>query len=326
MTGPLSLPPFRITARDEVMLYAIARFRLLSPTLLLRVAGGSPRGVRNRLALLAAHKYVVRLRSTLTEPHAYGLANKGAKFLAARGYNINARLDWTAKNHRGDYFRAHTLAIAETMLHFHRATTEHGVGLLDHHELLPYMPDQTQNVARPFSFQVASSYRDRTITIQIQPDRLFAFTYPDARHNFALEQDLGTMDIWANRLVGKSSIRRKHIGYMQGRQQLRFVRRWGFKSFRVLIVTSSEARIQTMLRAQSRVAAHCPPGFFLYSTLERLARYGALGPAWSTTKRDNVSLLPTTSKTPLSIEDSAPSADAVAGVKREMLDMPTSQA
>jgi hypothetical protein len=48
-----------------------------------------------------------------------------------------------------------------------------------------------------------------------------------------------------------------------------------------------------MLRAQRRVAPKCPPGFFLYSTRERLERHGALGHAWRTIKRDNVSLLHT---------------------------------
>ena len=54
----------------------------------------------------------------------------------------------------------------------------------------------------------------RPLTIPVIPDRLFA---PDisrhTRHHFALELDRGTMDIWANRLVGKSSIRRKLIAY-----------------------------------------------------------------------------------------------------------------
>ena len=117
------LPPFRITDRDIAILEAIARYRLLSPPLLLRIVGGSERGVRNRLRLLTAHKYIVRLAAKITEPLAYGLANKGARFLAKRGININPRLDWTAANHRSDYFRAHTLEVADTMLHFQRAAS-----------------------------------------------------------------------------------------------------------------------------------------------------------------------------------------------------------
>jgi hypothetical protein len=134
------------------------------------------------------------------------------------------------------------------------------------------------------------------------------------------------MDVWANRLVGKSSLRRKQLGYFRARELRRFATQWGFKSFRVLVVTTSEERIQSMLRSQQRAAANCPPGFFLYSTFERLARHGALGPAWTTIKTDKVSLLHTEHvATPISDHDSAPSLRA-AGIKRESHDMPYSRA
>jgi hypothetical protein len=90
MNAPAStLPPFRITDGDIAILEAIARYRLLSPPLLLRIVGGSERGVRNRLRLLTIHKYIVRLPAKITEPLAYGLANNGARLVAERGSNIN---------------------------------------------------------------------------------------------------------------------------------------------------------------------------------------------------------------------------------------------
>jgi hypothetical protein len=46
-----------------------------------------------------------------------------------------------------------------------------------------------------------------------------------------------------------------------------------------------------MLRTQRHFVPACPPGFFMYSTRQRLAQHRALGPAWVTIKRDNVSLL-----------------------------------
>jgi hypothetical protein len=292
--NPLPIPRFRITDRDEQMMRAIARFRLLARPQLLQILGGSPRGVRNRLRLLAAHNYLVRLKAELTEPHAYGIGNTGPRFLAGRGYNINLRIDWTAENQRSDYFRTHTLAVAETMLHFDCAISEYGIDLIDHHEIRQHFPGHTQNSKRPFSLHVPIVQGDnKPISIPVVPDRLFALIYPDQRHNFALEQDLGTMDIWANRIVGKSSLRRKLLAYFHGRVQKRFADRWGFKSFRVLIVTPSDTRIESMLRAQQRIAPDCPPGFFMYSTPQRLAHDGPLGPAWTTIKRDNVSLLHT---------------------------------
>ena len=204
---------------------------------------------------------------------------------------INHRLDWTAKNDTTEHFLAHTLAVAETMLQFDLAARDGAVRLVDHHALLPDMPERTRDARDPFCLRVRIVHHDKGLTVPVIPDRLFAFRYADGTtHNFALEQDMGSMDIWASRLVGKSSIRRKLIGYFHAREQKRIAEQWAFKSFRVLIVTTTETRIESMLKAQRRVAPDCPPGLFLYSTPERVARHGALGPAWITSKSDNVSL------------------------------------
>jgi hypothetical protein len=133
-----------------------------------------------------------------------------------------------------------------------------------------------------------------SVTIPAIPDRLFTLTYDDATtHAFALELDRGTMPIWTNRLVGTSSFRRKLLAYTIAREERRHAQAWGFSSFRILTMTTGEGRIASMIEAQRRVAPQCPPGFFLYSTQERIAHYGALGPAWITSKNDDVSLLQT---------------------------------
>ena len=171
--------------------------------------------------------------------------------------------------------------------------------------------------------RVRIPHHDKSLTVPVIPDRLFALTYADdTRHNFALELDRGTMDIWANRLVGKSSFRRKLLAYHYAREQRRHTEVWGFKSFRVLTVTTGEERIRNMIDAQRRAARDCPPGFFLYATPERLARHGALGPAWMTSKSDLRLVAPRQQPvrvgelaTPISIDDTAPSLRA-AGVKR----------
>ena len=314
-------PPFRITERDVAMLQAIARFRFLQSNQVRRIVGGSERGVQNRLRLLAAHAYLVRLSSAVTEPFAFGLTNKAARLLADHAPYINPRLDWRAKNDTTRYFLTHTLAVAETMLHFDCAAHDGVFRLVDQHDLLPDLPERTRGAHDPFCLRVTIRHRDQALTIPVVPDRLFALAYPDNTiHHFALELDRGTMDIWANRLVGKTSVRRKLIGYFHSRAQKRFAETWGFKSFRVLTVTTSDSRIDSMLQAQRRVAPQCPPGLFLYSTADRIAQHGALGPAWVTSKSDSVSLRHDKDvraghlETPMSGDDTAPSLRA-AGVK-----------
>src|SRR5690242_2641854 len=114
-------PPFRMTARDELIMQTVARFRLLTSPHLATILGGSARGIHNRLRILTDHKYFIRLPGHITEPIAYGIATRGAIYLAKHGFPINHRLDWTAKNDRSNIFRTHTLKIAETMFHFDRA-------------------------------------------------------------------------------------------------------------------------------------------------------------------------------------------------------------
>ena len=289
LAGP---PPFRITERDVAIMSANARYRFLTAELVRRIVGGSERGVHNRLRMLSAHRYLVRLSFAVTAPVAYGLANKGARFLAERGCPINHRLDWVGKNDCGRHFLAHTLAVAETMLEFDGATREGTASLIDHHQLLPDMPEPTRHARDPFLLRVVVRHGARNISVPTIPDRLFSLRYHNGtRHNFALELDRGTMDIWASRLVGKSSFRRKLLAYHVAREQQRHTEVWGFKSFRVLTVTTNEERIRNMLDAQRRVAPDCPAGVFLYSTPQRLARHGAFGPAWMTSRSDNVALL-----------------------------------
>jgi hypothetical protein len=177
------------------------------------------------------------------------------------------------------------------MMRFTSACRESAARLVDHHELLPLMPETTRDAHDPFALRVKFRWYSKDVVVAVVPDRLFALVYPDTRHNFALELDRGTMDISAKRIVGKSSFRRKLLGYFQAWQEKRHVDVWNFKSFRILTVTTSDMRIENMLAAQRDVAPNIPAGLFLYSTPERLAQHGALGPAWVTSKGDNVSLL-----------------------------------
>lgn len=291
MNGERTLTlPFHITERDVALLSAIARFRFLSSGQLHGIVGGSERGVRNRLRLLTQSKYLVRIAPVITEPFAYGLGNAGARLLAQLGHGIDDRLDWASKNARTDYFRAHTLEIAEVMLRLQSAVDD-GVVLVDHQALLDELPAATRDTSHPFQLRVSIPSHDTGLTVPVIPDRLFALRYADGTaHNFALELDRGTMDIWANRLIGKSSMRRKLLAYHHARENDLFSSKWGFRSFRVLTVTTSEQRVMGMLKAQQRAVAHCPSGFFLYSTLERLAQHGAMGPAWISSRCDAVSL------------------------------------
>jgi len=165
--------------------------------------------------------------------------------------------------------------------------------LVDHYALLPFMPEKTQTLREPFRLRVVHQTQDRKeISLNVIPDRLFSLGIDQRRWNFSLELDRGTMSngIKSTRL-GKSSYRRKLIGYFQAWKQGRHTEQWGFRSFRVLTITTSDKRIEHMLAVQREVTNDSASGLFLYATPQRIATHGALGTVWTTSDGNAVSLL-----------------------------------
>jgi hypothetical protein len=297
-------PPFQLTARDFAILHAVARFRFLSSTLINRLAGGSSQQVLRRLQLLFHHGYLDRPKAQIAQlaqvfefgnrPFIYGLGRAGAHALAEAGVPLKEKLDWTTKNARATaLFLAHTIETAETMIAFELACrAEDAPRLIDHHDLLPYLPQATQEEEAPFHVRVTLKRNRDEVAIGVIPDRVFSLAFADqTRLNFALELDRGTMDIKARQLVGKSSFRRKLLGYHQLWKERLHTERWGFRSFRVLTVTPSEKRIENMLAVQREIVGEQGSNLFLFTTPKRLQSHSPLGPVWTSGKGEMTGLL-----------------------------------
>ena len=315
LSRPEMPPSFRLTDRDLSILLFVATVRCATSDQIARRVGGSSRGVRSRLKFLFRagyldrpvhqHAYLAAFFDEGNRPLVYALGRKGARLLAEHGAPVDHRLDWTTKNKRATApFLAHTVEVAEAMLAFRLSTAESAdPQLIDHVELLPLMPEETRGKRDPFKLPVDIKHNHKPITIAVVPDRLFSLAFPDGtRLNFALELDRGTMDINAKRLVGKSSFRKKLLGYYNAWLQKKHTDVWGFKSFRVLTITPSDKRLANMLKAQRDVTHDSASGLFLYTTPERLAAHGPFAPAWVSTRADGISLLPST-LTPMEAAD-----------------------
>src|SRR5262249_14365233 len=133
----------------------------------------------------------------------------------------------------------------------------------------------------PFRLRVTVQYEGRSVALNVIPDRLISLVLPDnRRHNACVEQDRATMSIAARRLSGKSSFGRKIRAYFAAWQDERHRDQWGFQGFRVLTITSSEARIKGMLTLQRKITNNRAAAMFLYTTPERLAQRSAFAPIW----------------------------------------------
>ena len=296
LVRPAEVPStgFQFTLRDFLMVRSVARFRFLDANQIARIDGGSPAVVGRRLKMLWLHHFLDRpvnqhlqLASFADEgnlPLIYGLGRQGARVLTEHGLPINDKLDWTTKNKRAvALWLRHTLETAEAMLAFDFALKARNLQLLDHHDLLPYMPEATRKLQQPFRcrVQVRVAIQREPISVGVIPDRLFSVLYRnETRHNFALELDRGTMDLKAKQLIRKSSFRRKLLGYFHLHREEKHTSQWGFRGLRVLTITPSETRLQNIIELQREVVGEQGSNVFLFTTPDRIREHGILGPAW----------------------------------------------
>jgi hypothetical protein len=190
----------------------------------------------------------------LNRPLVYALGRKGARLLSQRGITIDHKLDWTTKNTRATPpFLAHTMDVADIMHAAELAVRNHGrCQLLDHHQLLSTIPEHTRAAHDPFALHVTVIRNGKHIPVAVVPDRLIEISYSDGPTNaFALERDRGTMSIGNSYTsLFKTSFWRKLLGYWQAVQAKQHTLAWGFQSFRILTVTTSEERIAHMIDAE----------------------------------------------------------------------------
>lgn len=304
-------PPFRVTPRVLAILEALHRYGLLTSQQIARLDGGSQQKVLRILQLCFDHRLVDRPGAAQLHPLSpyfdarplvYALSRKGAHLLADAGLEINVGIDRGTRNRRAVLI-AHTITIAETLFSLHAACAAHGgLGLADHHDLLPVLPTTARERRKPFLIQTTVQPSDfphlgrllpAATTIGVEPDRVFSLTLPDrSGWTFGLELDRGTERVIPKSLKGTSYLR-KQLAYFDAWRGGGIIAEWGpaFRAFRILTVTTSDSRIATMLDAQERVTRGAASGLFLYTTQKRLADEGALGAIWTTAKHSRVSLL-----------------------------------
>ncbi len=291
---------FRVTERDIEILKLVARFRFLNSAQVVKFLGTNSGRILRRLQGLYAHGLLDRpvsqhlqLAALYNPPLTYGLGRLGAKLLAELGTRIDPALDWTWKNSQSTApFLAHTLDVAEAVCAFEHACRAGDARLIDHHELLPLMPEKTRELRDPFKLRVSLRSGLKTpLALAVIPDRLFSVALTDqTRHNFALELDRSTMPITTKRKTDRSSYAQKIAGYFHSWREKKHTDTWGFQNFRILTITPSEKRIENMLAAQRSITGGSAPGLFLYSTPERIAHHGAFD-SWTNGKGEIISLL-----------------------------------
>ncbi len=287
----LKPPAFRLTDDDVVIVRQLARHRFLRSTHIAVLVGRSLDRTNDRLSRLFHAGYLDRPRAQLdhyptsgSAPLVYALADRGARLLIERDGVDFANVEWSRKNREaGRPFIEHQLEIMDFYVALQCATRSRSdVRLMHPEEVVAAIPDQT--VAARYSpvLRVKLSHAGGMYQVGLVPDLVFGLMFSDSsRRCFTVEIDRGTMPITRSD-IRQTSFERKMRAYLAAHAAGQHERHFGWKTFRVLTVTTDVHRMQSMMEALGRLHISRSPGasLFFFATREELGLNDPLTHRW----------------------------------------------
>lgn len=295
-------PAFRLTDDDVVIVRQLARYRFLRSTHIAALVGRSLDRTNDRLSRLFHAGYVDRPHAQLdyyptagSAPMVYALANRGARLLIER-YGIDfANVEWSRKNRKaGRPFIEHQLEIVDFQISLDSATRDRDdVRLMHADEIIASMPNQAPARRSPFALRVKLTHKGTVREIGVVPDFVFGLKARDgAIRSFMVEIDRGTMPVVRSDFE-QTSFERKMRAYLTAHAAKQHERQFGWKTFRVLTITTDEYRRQSMIDALRRLhVAHSPGApLFLFATRDELRGIDPLALPWRDGNRRDALLI-----------------------------------
>jgi len=265
----------QLTDRDQHIIRHVHRHRFLRSSHIIALTNGSKQQTLRRLQLLFHHGYLERPRAQIdyfhrqgSRPLVYGLGRRGASLL--RHELPASQINWQTKGPgAGRVFMEHTLLIADIMVAIELACREGRARLLSDDELLV---QQTRRHGDEFHWSVSIGNQTK---LGVIPDRVFGLEFPDQpedrrRSFYFLEADRATMPVM-RRGLSQTSFYRKLLAYEATWTQNIHRDRLGLNRFRVLAVTSSDARAKHLVEACTQLKRG--RGLFLFADADSLRRH-----------------------------------------------------
>jgi hypothetical protein len=270
-----------LTEDDIDLIRQLGCHRFLRSTHLAALAGRSLDRTNDRLHRLFHAGYVDRPRAQLdyypnrgSTPMVYALGDKGAKLLSEREGISFSNLEWSRKNREaGRPFIEHQLEIMDFYVGVQiAAAARDGVTIIHSDELVAAFPDQVFSSANPFALQTRVNHQGTILNVGIVPDLVFGLRFADgSRRCFMVEIDRGTMPVSRSNLM-QTSFERKMRAYLSAYATRQHERHFGWKTFRVLTVTTDQNRIDSMREALADLREPQSPGatLFFFTTRDEL--------------------------------------------------------
>lgn len=285
--------PMQLTERDHDIIRLVHQHRFLRSWQIASLIGSSTQQLLRRLQLLYHHGYLERPRAQIDYYHhggtrslIYGVGNKGGAHLQRESGRALPKLSWGEKNRsvRG-MFLEHAILVSDVMVAIELACREKGnIRILTDEQIL-------RDQSRPIQWKVKVN---STLKLGVIPDRVFALEFSNLsgernRGYFFLEADRGTMPVKRRHLY-QTSFYRKLLAYEATWSQSMHQKKFGFNRFRVLIVTTSKMRVNSMIEACSTLKrGH---GLFLFADQTILKNPSDIfSPIWKTCKKGETASL-----------------------------------
>jgi len=246
-----------LTERDHEIIRLVHRHRFLRSSHITTLIPGSPQQIVRRLQLLYHHGYLDRPRQQIEYYHrggsakmVYALGNKGGATLKPELSTVVQSLPKGEDHSIGRVFLEHALLVSDVMVAIELACRTRNIRFLTEDEIR--REHGSTAGSRSFRWKVNVSGE---ITLGAIPDRVFALEREDEecrRHRcvFFLEADRGTRPVMRQNLA-QTSFYRKLLAYEASWAQGIPRSQFGFNRFRVLTVTTSAARVASLVDACS---------------------------------------------------------------------------
>jgi hypothetical protein len=297
-------PNFRVTEGDIAIIRQIARHRLLRSTHIAALVGRSLDRTNDRLCHLYHAGYVDRPRAQLdyypttgSAPMVYALADRGARFLCLHGGFELSRMEWSRRNREaGRPFIEHQLEIVDFEVAAQLSAEASRYHYRNAEEIVSRAAGKIASTpgSNPFSFRVTVAHRGARYEIGLVPDIPFVIDLKNGgSRNFLVEIDRGTMPITRGDF-SQTSIERKLRSYLSAYAARLFERKFGWKFFRVLFLTSDDSRVRSMIEVLRTIQPPSAAGssLFLFASRDDLRTADPLTAAWRGVDGKRLPLLP----------------------------------
>lgn len=277
----------RLTPRDIEILKLLTRYRYLSADYLSALIGGSLKPLIHRLSILSREPNLYLDRPEQQRHNANANYRRLVYELDDRGATVLRQYGFAYEKPKYQRNFAHELMACEIMASIEiGARGAEGARLIDWSEILASknMPNATRNSRKPHHVPVAFAANGARLDTEIAAD-----THPfgiertiDGRKSFVffpgIEADCGTEPVDTNDYE-RSSIAKKFLAYRAIAEQDIHRSHFGFPNLLVPFVTTTTARMASMMRLLERVTDGKGSKMFLFKTFPAFTSFEPPWPA-----------------------------------------------